>query len=135
SDRDYGLDVFRFGTDLRVRTQAPARIPHGRTVTVTSTIRNDGTSTEPDARCAAKLPRGAWILDVSASRGTRCTLGRRTVCLLGPMRENATARVVMRIRFGQARLRRLVTSVHGAKVDYDLGSNVVSSAIRVVKTP
>jgi hypothetical protein len=135
SDRDYGLDVFRFGTDLRVRTRAPRRVLHGRTFTVTSTIRNDGTIAEPDARFAATLPRGAWILDVSASRGTRCTLGRRTVCLLGPMRENARAKVVMRIRVGHARLRRLVTSVHGTKVDYDLGSNVVSSAIRVVKTP
>ncbi len=135
SDRDYGLYVFRFGTDLRVRTQAPRRAAPGRVVYVTATIRNDGTIAETGARFDAHVRKGAWILDVTPSRGPGCTLGRHSaVCRLGPMREGTTARVVLRIRVGAAGLRRIQTSVTGAKVDYDLGDNLARSAIRVVKT-
>ena len=134
SDRDYGLYVFRFGTDMRIRTRAPRRAAAGSVVTVTSAIRNDGTIAETGARFEARIPRGAWIVDVSASRGPRCTLGRRTVCILGPMGEGSTARVVLRIRVGSAGLRRIATSVTGTKVDYNLGDNRARRAVRVVKT-
>jgi hypothetical protein len=128
SDRDYGLYIFRFGTDLQNRPRIARRSPVGRPVVLSAAVKNDGTIDETAARWTARLPRG--MRAVSARRilqggaTARCSIRRRTVtCNLRTLRENATARVLVRLVPTHRGIHRIVTRVNGRKTEYDIGNN------------
>jgi len=127
SDRDYGLYIFRFGTDLQNRPRIARRSPVGRPVVLSAAVKNDGTIDETAARWTARLPHGMRAL--SARRilqGTtrRCSIRGRTVaCNLGTLREDATARVLVRLVATHRGTHRIVTRVNGRKAEYDIGNN------------
>jgi hypothetical protein len=94
---------------------------------LSAAVKNDGTIDETAARWTARLPHG--MRAVSARRvvqGTarRCSIRRRTVtCNLGTLRENATARIVVRLVPTHRGIHRIVTRVNGRKAEYDIGNN------------
>ena len=131
SDRDYGLYIYRFGTDLTT-TVANARGTVGRGMTLRATVRNDGTIAETNAKWSIRLPRGVRAVGAFASQG-RCTItGTRTVsCNLGTIAEGARAGISLRVvssRAGSLRARGLVA---GIKAEYDVGNNTDPTVLRV----
>jgi hypothetical protein len=123
SDRDYGLYIFRFGTDLRPFPRIASRTTVGRAVTLNSVVRNDGTIAETGTRYNVNLPRGMRALSASSSQG-RCTITRSVVrCNLGVLRDGASARVLVRVVPLRAGTHRITTTVNGKKTEYDVGNN------------
>jgi hypothetical protein len=123
SDRDYGLYIYRFGTDLRPFPRIASRTTVGRAVTLNSVVRNDGTIAETGTRYNVNLPRGMRAVSASSSQG-RCTITRSVVrCNLGVLRDGASARVLVRVVPLRAGTHRITTTVNGKKTEYDVGNN------------
>jgi len=123
SDRDYGLYIFRYGTDLRPfpRIARSARV--GRAVTLNSVVRNEGTIAETATRYNVNLPRGMRATSASTSQGT-CSITRSVVrCNLGRLRDDASARVLVKVVALRAGTHRITTTVNGKKTEYDVGNN------------
>jgi hypothetical protein len=130
SDRDYGLYIFRFGTDLRVAsTNAHGRV--GRPMTLRSTVRNDGTISETNAKWSMRLPRGVRLLAGFSSQGRCSVSGRRVNCLLGSVAEGGRAGIVLRLASSRAGILRSETLVSGRKAEYDVGNNSDRVSLRV----
>jgi hypothetical protein len=138
SDRDYGLYIFRFGTDLTTRGSR-RRGTVGRPVTFSATVHNSGTIAESNTKWTARLPRGLRALSarrvllgrsVSAAPA-RCTIRGRTVtCNLGRLPENASARISVRVRPTRVGTMRAKLKVGGIKAEYDVGNNTGRVTIR-----
>jgi hypothetical protein len=130
SDRDYGLYIYRFGTDLQVAsTNARGRV--GRPMTLRSTVRNDGTIAETNAKWSMRLPRGVRLRSAFASQG-RCSVTNRQVnCNLGNIAEGGRAGIVLRLVSSRAGTRRSETLIAGRKAEYDVGNNSDRVALRV----
>jgi len=131
SDRDYGLYIFRFGTDLQVSASLARRGTVGRSTALTSRIRNDGTIAESSAKYRLTLPRGLTALSASASQGRCSVKARSVVCNLGRLVEDAAARVTVRLRPMAAGTRRVTANVNGVEAEYDIGNNRARRAINV----
>jgi hypothetical protein len=135
SDRDYGLYIFRFGTDLRASTAGRRRGTVGRALSWTSRIVNDGTIGERAAKYTLNVPRGIRVLGASASQG-RCTMRRSAVtCTLGRLPEGATARVNLRVVPTRAGRLRATTFVNGKNAEYDVGNNLRRFTVSVRRAP
>ena len=122
SDRDYGLYIFRFGTDLKSTPRLGSTGRVGRTMTLSASVRNDGTIAETATKWTAKLPHGLRAVGATPSQGS-CRLGRTVVCNLGNLRDGSTARVLLRLRPTHSGLQRVTTTVNGRKAEYDVGNN------------
>jgi hypothetical protein len=130
SDRDYGLYIFRFGTDLQVAS-SNARGTVGRAMTIRSTVRNDGTIDETNTNWTVRLPRGVRALSAFSSQG-RCSIrGRAVSCRLGRVVEDGRAGVVLRVVSSRAGRLRAQTLVNGVKAEYDIGNNSDPTVLRV----
>ena len=123
SDRDYGLYIFRYGTDLQPFPRLTRSAPVGRAVTLSSVIRNSGTIAETTTRYNVNLPRGMRATSASASQGS-CSITRSVVrCNLGRLRDDASARVNVKVVALRAGTHRVTTTVNGRKTEYDVGNN------------
>ena len=124
SDRSFGLQIFRFGTDLTTTLGGATRTTVGRTTTLTARVRNTGTISETNARWTARLPRGVRVLAASSTQG-RCTVSGRTVrCNLGGIREDGSpVAITLRVRTTSAGIKRFTAFVNGRKTEYDVGNN------------
>jgi hypothetical protein len=130
SDRDYGLYIYRFGTDLRVSsTDARGRV--GRPMTLRSTVRNDGTIAETNAKWSMRLPAGFRLASAFSSQGRCSVTGRRVNCNLGQIAEGGRAGIVLRLVSSRAGTRRSETLIAGRKAEYDVGNNSDRVALRV----
>ena len=131
SDRNYGLYIFRFGTDLQIESGARRSARVGQPMRLSSVVRNDGTIAETNTRWTARLPRGMRALGASATQG-RCRVSGRTItCNIGRLVENATARVSVRVRASRTGTMRATTTVSGRKAEYDVGNNSDRVSVRV----
>jgi uncharacterized repeat protein (TIGR01451 family) len=127
SDRNYGLFVFRYGTDLGVRSRASAN--RRGLVRWTIQVRNAGTISSSNTVARTTLPRGVRLVSSTASQG-RCS-GRRTlVCNLGRMVDGNTAQIRIAARATRSGLMRATTTVGSPQVDYDPRNNRARSAAR-----
>jgi uncharacterized repeat protein (TIGR01451 family) len=131
SDRDYGLYIFRFGTDLQNRARIGSRGSVGQTMTLSAAVRNDGTIAETATRWTARLPRGLRAVGASPSQGSCRISGRTVTCNMGTLREDARARVLLRVRPTTAGTKRITTTVNGRKAEYDVGNNESRVTTRV----
>jgi hypothetical protein len=131
SDRDYGLYIFRFGTDLQTSLRGTRSMRAGTTTTLSSRVVNDGTIGETATRYTLRLPRGMHALSASASQG-RCTVsGRNVTCNLGLLRDDASAQVRVRVHAASAGTKRITAFVNGRKTEYDIGNNDARATVRV----
>ena len=130
SDRNYGLYIFRFGTDLQVST-SNARGTVGRTMTLRSTVRNDGTIAETNAKWQGRLPRGVHAMGVFSSQGRCRVTGRIVNCNLGRIAEDGRAGIVLRVMSERPGTLRPDTLVSGRKAEYDVGNNSDRAVLRV----
>jgi uncharacterized repeat protein (TIGR01451 family) len=127
SDRNYGLFIFRYGTDLGVRSRASST--RGGLVRWTLAVRNTGTIGSTNTIVRTTLPRGVRFVSALASQG-RCT-GRRTlVCNLGRMVDDSAARIQIVGRAMRSGLMRATSRVTSPQVDYDPRNNRARSAAR-----
>jgi len=131
SDRDYGLYVFRFGTDLQTRPRIAQTGRVGRTMTLSASVKNDGTISETATRWTAKLPRGLRAVGASPSQGSCRISGRTVTCNLGTLRDDATARVLLRLKPMQVGTQRVTVMVNGKKTEYDVGNNDARVSTRI----
>jgi len=131
SDRDYGLYIFRFGTDLQTRPRLAPTGRVGRTMTLSASVKNDGTISETATRWTAKLPAGLRAVGVTPSQGSCRISGRTVTCNLGTLRDDATARVLLRVRPTRAGTQRVTTMVNGVKTEYDVGNNEARVTTRI----
>jgi uncharacterized repeat protein (TIGR01451 family) len=135
SDTNYGLYIFRFGTDLQLRRVMGRRTARvGQPITWRARIRNDGTIDETNTRYTLRLPRGVRALAASTSQG-RCTIGRAVRCSLGRLGEDATAQVSVRLVSSRARTARFRMEVNGVKAEYDVGNNDRRVTVRFRAAP
>jgi uncharacterized repeat protein (TIGR01451 family) len=139
SDRSYGLQIFRFGTDLRpTKISSPRTTRVGRTFTYRIRVANDGTIAETNPVVRDRLPRGVRFVRASATQG-RCTYrsGTRTVvCNLGRIVNDAgTAFVNITVRATRAGTFRNTAVVNGVKAEYDIGNNRARVATRIRPAP
>jgi uncharacterized repeat protein (TIGR01451 family) len=128
SDRNYGLFVLRYGTDLGVRARAAAN-RRGR-VTWTLNARNTGTIGAPGTVVRTTLPRGVRLVSASASQG-RCTGRRIVVCNLGRVLEDNTVRIRIVGQASRNGTMRAVASITSPDVDYDPRNNRARAGARV----
>ena len=131
SDRDYGLYIFRFGTDLQNRPRIASTGRVARTMTLSAAVRNDGTITETNTRWTARLPRGLRAVGVTPSQGSCRISGRTVTCNLGTLVENARARVLVRVRATTPGTKRITTMINGRKTEYDVGNNEARVTTRI----
>ncbi len=136
SDRDYGLYVYRFGTDLRpTKASSPRRTRVGNTIRYRIGVRNSGTIAETNTVVRDRLPRGARFLSASATQG-RCSYraARRTVvCNLGRLVNDAgRAFVTIRVEATRRGVLRNVARIQGRKAEYDVGNNTARTRTRVL---
>ena len=133
SDRDYGLYIYRFGTDLQPFPRIARRTTVGRTVTLNSVVRNSGTIPETNTRFTVNVPRGMRAVSATPSQGT-CRVTRSAVrCNLGQLRDDTSARVTVRLVPLRAGTHRITTFVNGRKTEYDVGNNERKVTLRAVR--
>jgi hypothetical protein len=130
SDTAYGLYIFRFGTDLQVGS-TDARASVGRPLNVRSTVRNDGTIAETNAKWSMRLPRGVRLLSAFSSQGRCSVSGRQVNCFLGRIAEDGRAGIALRLVSSRAGTFRPETLVNGRKAEYDVGNNSDRISLRV----
>jgi uncharacterized repeat protein (TIGR01451 family) len=135
SDRDYGLYVYRFGTDLRpTKVSSPRTTRVGRTFSYNIRVGNSGTISETRTIVRDKLPRNVRFVSASASQG-RCSYraGNRTVtCNLGRLVNDASgASVRITVRAMRAGTIRNTAFVNGVRAEYDVGNNSASATTRI----
>ncbi len=139
SDRSYGLQIFRFGTDLR-----PTKVSSPRTTRVGSKfsyrlrVANNGTIAETNTVLRDRLPRGVRFVSATATQG-RCTYrraSRTVVCNLGRLQNDAGAAfVTITVRATRTGRIRNVAVVGGRKAEYDIGNNRARATTRVRPAP
>jgi uncharacterized repeat protein (TIGR01451 family) len=139
SDRDFGLYIYRFGTDLR-----PTKVSSPRTTRVGSKfsyrlrVANNGTIAETNTVLRDRLPRGVQFVAASATQG-RCTYRRATrtvVCNLGRLANDAGAAfVTITVRATRTGTFRNTAVVGGRKAEYDIGNNRARATTRVRPAP
>jgi uncharacterized repeat protein (TIGR01451 family) len=139
SDRSFGLQIFRFGTDLRpVKASSPRITTVGRTFSYTLRVANTGTIAETNTVVRDRLPRGVQFVSASATQG-RCTYraSTRTVtCNLGRLANDAQAAFVrITVRATRAGTIRNTAVVGGRKAEYDIGNNRARATTRVRRAP
>jgi uncharacterized repeat protein (TIGR01451 family) len=137
SDTNYGLYIFRFGTDLRpTKVSSPRRTRVGNTFSYRIRVRNTGTITETATVVRDRLPRGVRFVSASATQG-RCSYRRATrtvVCNLGRLVNDAQgAFATIRVRALRAGLVRNVATIQGRKTEYDIGNNTARATTRVLR--
>jgi uncharacterized repeat protein (TIGR01451 family) len=137
SDRSFGLQIFRFGTDLRpTKVSSPRRTRVGNTIRYRIGVRNSGTIAETNTVVRDRLPRGARFVSASATQG-RCSYraARRTVvCNLGRLVNDAgRAFVTIRVEATRRGVLRNVARIQGRKAEYDIGNNMARATTRVLR--
>jgi hypothetical protein len=131
SDRSYGLQIFRFGTDLQTTLRGARSLRAGTGTILTSRVRNDGTIGERAARYTLVLPRGLHAMAAASSQG-RCTVtGRRVNCNLGRLPDDGAALVQVRVHAATAGTKRVQAFMNGRNAEYDVGNNDARLTIRV----
>jgi hypothetical protein len=135
SDRNYGLYIFRFGTDLQVRPTGRRTGRVGRALTWSVRVRNDGTIDETAAKHTLNVPRGMRAVAASASQG-RCVVRRSVVrCNLGRLVEDGVARIRVRLMPTRAGVRRLSFFANGVRPEYDTGNNLTRARVTIRPAP
>jgi uncharacterized repeat protein (TIGR01451 family) len=135
SDTDYGLYIFRFGTDLQVRPTGRRTGRVGRPLTWTVRVRNDGTIDETAAKHTLNVPRGMRAVAASASQG-RCVVRRSAVrCNLGRLAEDGTARIRVRLVPNRAGVRRISFFANGVRPEYETGNNLARVRVTIRPAP
>ena len=139
SDRDYGLYIYRFGTDLRPTKVSSVRSTRvGRAFTYTVRVRNTGTIAETNTVVRDRLPRGVRFLGASSSQG-RCSYrsaSRTVVCNLGTLANDASGVLIrIRVRATRAGTWRNTAIVGGVRAEYDIGNNRASTRTRIARAP
>jgi uncharacterized repeat protein (TIGR01451 family) len=136
SDRDYGLYIYRFGTDLRLSKSAPARTRVGNIFSYRIAVRNTGTIAETNTIVRDRLPAGVRFVSASASQGS-CSYSRatRTVrCNVGRLVNDAgRAFVTIRVEALRRGLLRNTVAIQGRKTEYDIGNNTARARTRVLR--
>jgi uncharacterized repeat protein (TIGR01451 family) len=137
SDTNYGLYIFRFGTDLRpTKVSSPRRTRVGNTLSYRIRVRNTGTITETATVVRDRLPRGVRFVSASATQG-RCsyrTATRTVVCNVGRLVNDAQgAFVTIRVRALRAGLLRNAARIQGRKTEYNIGNNTARATTRVLR--
>ncbi len=137
SDRSFGLQIFRFGTDLRpTKISSPRRTRVGNTFSYRIGVRNNGTIAETATVVRDRLPRGVRFVSASATQG-RCSYRaatRTVVCNLGRLVNDAQgAFVTIRVRALRTGLLRNVARIQGRKAEYDIGNNTARATTRVLR--
>ena len=84
SDRDYGVYILRYGTDLGVKGEARTS-RKGQVVTWTGGVTNPGTIDSTGTVLRINLP-GVRVIAARRSQG-RCSKGKTVVCRLGTLAE------------------------------------------------
>ena len=139
SDRDYGLYIYRFGTDLRpMKVSSPQRTTVGRKFTYAIRVANDGTIAETNTVVRDRLPAGVQFVAASATQGgcTYRAATRTVVCNLGRLQNDAQAAFVrITVRATRAGTFRNVATVGGVKAEYDIGNNRARATTRVRRAP
>jgi hypothetical protein len=130
SDRDYGLYIYRFGTDLTNKT-TDGRGRVGRSMTLRSTVRNDGTISETNAAWSVRLPRGVRASAAIPSQGRCRVSGRNVSCSLGQIVEGGRAGILLRVVSTRPGTLRSQSRVNGRKTEYDIGNNTDPVVLRV----
>ncbi len=139
SDRDFGLYIYRFGTDLRpTKMSSPRRTRVGNLFTYTIRVANSGTIAETRTVVRDRLPRGVRFVRASATQG-RCTYrraSRTVVCNLGTLQNDAAAAFVrITVRATRAGRIRNTAVVNGVRAEYDIGNNRARATTRVRPAP
>jgi uncharacterized repeat protein (TIGR01451 family) len=139
SDRSYGLQIFRFGTDLRpTKVSSPRTTRVGSKFTYSIRVANNGTIAETNTVVRDRLPRGVQFVSASATQGT-CTYRRATrtvVCNLGRVVNDAGAAFVnITVRATRTGTFRNTAVVAGIKAEYDIGNNTARATTRVRPAP
>ena len=139
SDRDYGLYIYRFGTDLRpTKVSSPRTTRVGRTFSYIIRVGNSGTIPETNTVVRDKLPAGLRFISASATQG-RCSYraATRTVtCNLGRLVNDASGvQVRINVRALTAGRKRNTAFVNGVRAEYDVGNNSASTTTRVRRAP
>ena len=136
SDRNYGLFVYRYGTDLRprkVRSPRTARV--GQTFAYRLRAANLGTIAESGTVLRDRLPARVRFVSASTTQG-RCAYraaSRTVVCNLGRLVDDASsALVTIRVRATRAGLVRNTAVLAGRQVEYDPGNNRAVAQTRVL---
>jgi uncharacterized repeat protein (TIGR01451 family) len=136
SDRDYGLYIYRFGTDLRpTKVSSPRRTRVGNTFSYRIGVRNNGTIDETATVVRDRLPRGVRFVSASSTQG-RCSYRRATrtvVCNLGRLINDAAgAFATIRVEALRRGTLRNVATIQGRKAEYDIGNNSARATTRVL---
>jgi uncharacterized repeat protein (TIGR01451 family) len=139
SDRDYGLYIYRFGTDLRpTKVSSPRSTTVGRKFTYAIRVANPGTIAETNTVVRDRLPRGVQFVAASATQG-RCTYRaatRTVVCNLGRLiNDNGAAFVNITVRATRTGTFRNTAVAAGIKAEYDIGNNRARATTRVRPAP
>jgi uncharacterized repeat protein (TIGR01451 family) len=139
SERDTGLNVYRYGTDMHVRTRSrPAATQVGTIYRLTSNVTNGGTIRATGAVFRIRLPARVSFLSASSTQG-RCVYRRSTrtvVCNLGSVAEDASSAVVtVRVRATGRGAQPATASVTAAEIDYDPRNNRARAQTTVTRQP
>jgi len=135
SDRDYGLYIYRFGTDLRpVKASSPRTTRVGNTISYRLRVANSGTIAETNTVLTDRLPRGVRFVSASATQGS-CgyrAATRTVTCNFGRLIEDAgSAFATITVRAMRRGVIRNVAMVNGRKTEYDIGNNKAATTTRV----
>ena len=136
SDRSFGLQIFRFGTDLRpTKLSSPRTTRVGNTFRYRIGVRNNGTIDETATVVRDRLPRGVRFVSASATQG-RCSYRRATrtvVCNMGRLINDAAgAFVTIRVEAMRRGTLRNTATIQGRKAEYDVGNNSARTTTRVL---
>jgi uncharacterized repeat protein (TIGR01451 family) len=136
-ERDSGLHVFRYGTDLRpTNASSPRTVRVGNVFSYRIPVRNTGTIPETATLLRDRLPRGVRFVSASATRG-RCTYRRITrtvVCKIGRLASDVAAAIVtIRVRAQRPGMVVNAATIKGREVEYDTGNNLARLDTRVIR--
>ena len=139
SDRNYGLFIYRYGTDLRpTKASSPRTTRVGETFSYRLRVANRGTIVETNTVLRDRLPAGVQFVSASTTQG-RCTYRaatRTVVCNLGRLIDDASAAVVtIRVRATRAGVVRNTGVLSGAQVEYDPTNNRAVARTTVLRAP
>jgi uncharacterized repeat protein (TIGR01451 family) len=136
SDRNYGLFVYRYGTDLRpTKVSSPRTARVGQTFAYRLRAANRGTIAETNTVLRDRLPAGVRFVSASTTQG-RCSYRsttRTVVCNLRRLVHDASSAVVtIRVRATRAGTVRNTAVLAGRQVEYDPTNNRAVARTRVL---
>jgi uncharacterized repeat protein (TIGR01451 family) len=137
AERDTGLYVFRYGTDLRpTKASGPRTVRVGNVFRYRIAVRNTGTIAETATLLRDRLPRHVRFISASVTHG-RCAYRRLTrtlACNIGRLVSDASPAIVtIRVRAQRSGMVMNAATIEGREVEYDTGNNRARVSTRVIR--